>query len=72
MNAIEAARFANFAMAGNANSENDYSSVPKIVKNIQKVSDSYRDYVQTEINEELDNQSKQAEKIAKVRKKKDN
>jgi NADPH-dependent ferric siderophore reductase len=52
-----------------ASSYLDESSAPAIIKNIERVSKRYREYIKIETNEELDNESEQIQKIKELKKK---
>lgn len=45
----------------------DDSTTPRIVKNIERVADRYRKYIDSEITEELDSQAEQAERVKKLK-----
>ncbi len=45
----------------------DDSNTPRIVKNIERMSDRYRKYIESEMAEELDNQAEQAERVKKLK-----
>jgi hypothetical protein len=47
----------------------DDSTTPRIIKNIERVSIRYREYVKSETDEELNNESVQIQKIKELRKK---
>jgi hypothetical protein len=44
----------------------DDSVTPRIVKNIDRISNKYREYIKSEITEGQDSQSEQAEKVKRL------
>ena len=47
----------------------DDSATPRIIKNIERISKRYRDYVQSEITEDIDTRSEQVKRIKKLQEK---
>lgn len=60
--------FSNVSMDSAANYL-DESSTPRIVRNIERVSIRYREYIKSETDEELNNETEQKQKIKELRKK---
>lgn len=58
------------SFASTDSSIHEESSVPRIVKNIEEISERYRRHLETEINEDLDKQDKQVKDIRKLKIKK--
>jgi len=58
-----------FSETSDKNTINEDNTAPRIVKNIERVSRRFREYVDSEINEEIVNQTEQQEKVKELRKK---